>query len=165
VTNILLILGRLFVILIGYIVAAFAAAAFFNVMMLGAAGFFADAPPWAVTASFAAGIPFVALITAYYAFVPAMIVIVLTELLGKRDWLTHALGGGVVSLVVMGFLRHLATLRIGDAEGGFTPDTRFTDDPRMAMLLIGTGLIGGIAYWLVAGNSAGSWKNDFNKQR
>lgn len=158
-TGTLLILGRLFVILVGYIVAVLAAGAFFNIVMFGSAGYLAGTPAWAITASIAAGIPFIALIVGYYAFLPAAVIIGLTELLGRRDWLTYALGGGAASLLFIGYFR-----QPGYPEAGSASEPRFLDDPQMIMLIIGSGLVGGIAYWMVAGNSAGSWRNDFNEE-
>ena len=50
------------------------------------------------TGSFVFSIPFVALFVAYFAFIPAVVAIVLGEILGKRDWLFYALAGGVVAV-------------------------------------------------------------------
>ena len=73
-------------------------------------------PPEVATGSIVfLDLPFVALFVAYFAFVPAVVVMLLAELLGKRDWLFHALSGGVVALLLdwlfVPELRHWLCLR------------------------------------------------------
>ena len=104
VSRVLLYLGKFAHMVLGYAAASLAASAFLNVILLGAAGLMAaDMPPEVATGSMVFSIPFVALFVAYFAFVPAVVVMLLAELLGKRDWLFHALSGGVVALVFIGF--------------------------------------------------------------
>ena len=93
-------------------------------------------------------IPFVALFVAYFAFLPSIPAILLAEMLGKRDWLYHAISGAVVALVVVGFIRCC----------GRKLATATVTDPSLALALIGSGMCGGIAYWLVAGRLAGNWR-------
>ncbi len=93
-------------------------------------------------------IPFTALFVAYFAFVPAVVVMLLAELLGKRDWLFYALAGGFVALVFIGF-----AYQAGD--GGFA-----YRDPLLPVSIVGSGLIGGIAYWFVTGRFAGALRDD-----
>ena len=52
-----------------------------------------------------------------------------------------------VSVIVIGFIR-------GAAEAGDKPIT----DPNFALAIVGSGMCGGIAYWLVAGRTAGNWR-------
>ncbi|MEP9374598.1 hypothetical protein [Mesorhizobium sp. KR1-2] len=156
--GVLAIIFRLAVVLLGYIGASLASSAFINILALGALG--AEPGDPIATASLVFMIPFMALFMAYFAFFPALLVIFFTEYLGKRDWLTHALGGGGVALVVIGFAFGGADVwREGPGEG-FEPYWLSLDDPRMALLLVGAGLIGGIAYWLIAGRSAGNWRQN-----
>ena len=91
-------------------------------------------------------IPFVALFVAYFAFLPAVVAILAGEIFAKRDWLFYAIAGGVVAAIVIGFIR-------GTAETG----GEAVADVNLALALIGGGMCGGIAYWLVAGRTAGSW--------
>lgn len=153
----LAIILRLALILLGYIGASLAASAFINILALGALGLDPDDP--VTTASLVFTIPFMALFVAYFAFFPSLLVVLFTELLARRDWLTHALGGGAVGLVVAGFVLSGETwhVRVGD---GLEPYWPSLDDSRNALLLVGSGLIGGIAYWAIAGRSAGSWRED-----
>jgi hypothetical protein len=146
-TRVFIYLARFALILAGYTVASLAASAFLHVVSLGSLGFAAEQAPAIVMGSIVFSIPFVALFVAYFAFLPAVPVILLSELLGKRDWLYHALSGAVVALVVVVFIR-------GAAEAGNAAVT----DSRFALALIGGGMCGGIAYWLVAGRLAGNWR-------
>lgn len=81
----------------------------------------------------------------YLAFVPACIAIAIAELLGRRDWLFHALGGGAVALAA-------AIMRAG--ASGTVP---FADASQLA-ILVAAGLLAGLAYWLVAGRRSGLWQ-------
>ncbi|AWC21584.1 hypothetical protein CO731_01036 [Aminobacter sp. MSH1] len=141
----LLYLGKFAHMLLGYLAASLAAGAFLNVVFLGAAGLMAsDMPPEVATGSMVFTIPFTALFVAYFAFVPALVVMLLAELLGKRDWLFYALSGGFVALVFLGF-----------AYQGGDPGFAYRD-PLLPVSIIGSGLIGGIAYWFVTGRFAGA---------
>ena len=140
-------LGRFALILAGYAIASLAASAFLHLVTLGSLGFTADEAPAVVMGSIEFSIPFVALFVAYFAFLPAIPAILLAEVLGKRDWLYHAISGAVVALVVVVVIRSVA-------EAGNDAVT----DARFALALIGAGMCGGIAYWLVAGRLAGNWR-------
>ncbi|RWF16291.1 MAG: hypothetical protein EOS64_25340, partial [Mesorhizobium sp.] len=99
-------LVRFAVILIGYIVASLAASAFLDVLFLAHLGYTPQHPEPAATASLYFSVPFVALFVAYFAFIPAAAVILIAEVLGRRDWLFYALGGAVIALVFLGFVYH-----------------------------------------------------------
>jgi hypothetical protein len=139
---------RFAAIIAGYAVAALAASVFLNVLMLGALGFIGGETSPAVE-SLVFSIPFVALFVAYFAFIPSVFAILVSEILAKRDWLFHALAGAVVSLVIVGFMR-------GAAEAGNEAVT----DTNFVLALIGSGMCRGIAYWLIAGRTAGNWRPD-----
>ncbi|BCH13915.1 hypothetical protein [Mesorhizobium sp. L-2-11] len=137
---------RFAVILIGYGVAALAASAFLNITFLASLGLMTDETQPAAQASLWFSVPFVALFVAYFAFMPAAVAILVSEILGRRDWLFYALAGAVVAAVFLGFARQ-------------TSDANFEiTDPRVAAAVIGCGMVGGIFYWLSAGRSAGSWR-------
>jgi drug/metabolite transporter (DMT)-like permease len=137
---------RFAVILIGYVVAALAASAFLNFMFLASLGYTLEHAHPTATASLLFSIPFVALFVAYFAFMPAAIVILISEILSRRDWLFYALAGAVVALVFLGFVHQNA-----DVDFDVT-------DPRAIAAVIGCGMVGGIFYWLSAGRWAGSWR-------
>ncbi|MBZ9737845.1 MULTISPECIES: hypothetical protein [unclassified Mesorhizobium] len=136
---------RLAIILFGYAVASLAASAFLNILFLASLGYVpAQAHP-AATASLYFSIPFVALFVAYFAFMPAAVVILIAEILGRRDWLFYALAGAVVAGVFLGLVDNLR-----DSPFAVTEATAI-------MAVIGGGMVGGIFYWLSAGRWAGSW--------
>ena len=101
-SRVLVYLGRFALILAGYAIASLAASAFLHVVTLGSLGFTADEAPAVLMGSIVFSIPFVALFVAYFAFLPAIPAILLSEILGKRDWLYHAISGAVVALVIVG---------------------------------------------------------------
>jgi len=143
-------LVRFAMILFGYAVASLAASAFLNVLFLASLGYTPDHTHATATASLYFSIPLVALFVAYFAFLPAVIVILLAEILGRRDWLYYALAGAVVAAVFLGLVDH-------------APDSTFAvTDTSAIMAVIGGGMVGGIFYWLSAGRWAGSWWKDEN---
>jgi hypothetical protein len=139
-------LFRFTIIIGGYLVGSLAASAFLNVLMLGALGFIGgETSPAAGSLIFS--IPFVALFVAYFAFMPAILAILAGEIFGKRDWLFYAIAGAVVALIIVGFMRGAA-----EASGEAATDLNFV------LAVVGSGMCGGIGYWLVAGRSAGRWR-------
>ncbi|UVK56104.1 hypothetical protein DBIPINDM_002685 [Mesorhizobium sp. AR02] len=141
-------LVRFAIILFGYAVASLAASAFLNILFLASLGYTPDHTHPTATASLYFSIPFVALFVAYFAFLPAVIVILVAEILGRRDWLYYALGGAVVAAVFLGLVDH-------------APDSTFAvTDTSAIMAVIGGGMVGGLFYWLSAGRWAGSWWKD-----
>ena len=138
-------LVRFAVILFGYAVASLAASAFLNILFLASLGYTPEHAQPTATASLYFSIPFIALFVAYFAFMPAAIVILLAEILGRRDWLFYALAGAVVAAVFLGLVDHA-----GDA-------TFAVRETSAIMAVIGGGMVGGIFYWLSAGRWAGNW--------
>ena len=136
---------RFTVILIGYVVASLAASAFLNIMVLASLGYAPEHAHPTATASLYFSIPFVALFIAYFAFMPAAIVILISEIFRRRDWLFYALAGGIVAAVFLGFVHRNADINFD------------ITDPRAIAAVIGCGMVGGIFYWLSAGRWAGSW--------
>lgn len=139
---------RCLVILFGYAVAILAASAFINVLFLGALGFSAEETRWMASGPLVVTIPLLAVFVAYFAFAPSALLILLTEVLARRDWLFYALGGGVVAGVVLG-----VAWQSGD------PDFAVADT-RVVLGILGAGMVGGIFYWICAGRWAGSWWRD-----
>ncbi|MER8438646.1 hypothetical protein NKH36_09200 [Mesorhizobium sp. M1312] len=145
-TRLVAYLVRFVVILIGYVVAALAASAFLNITFLASLGLMTDETQPAAQASLWFSVPFVALFVAYFAFMPAAIAILVSEIFGRRDWLSYALAGAAVAAVFLGFAYQTA-----DANFEIT-------EPRVVAAVIGCGMVGGIFYWLSAGRWAGSWR-------
>ncbi|MER8567182.1 hypothetical protein NKH85_03795 [Mesorhizobium sp. M0924] len=138
-------LVRFAVILFGYVIASLAASAFLNILFLASLGYTPEHAHPTATASLYFSIPFVALFVAYFAFMPAAVVILISEILRRRDWLFYALAGGIVAAVFLGFVHQNADINFDVTE------------PRAIAAVIGCGMVGGIFYWLAAGRWAGSW--------
>jgi hypothetical protein len=147
VSRIFVVLGRLAIMLAGYAAASLAASAFLNMVFLASAGLLPEDAAYVASGSAWITIPFVALFVAYFSAVPALVPVLLAELLGARDWLYHAIAGGVVGLLVAGLFWQSAE-----------PGHPLLADPRAAMVVIGAGLVGGLAYWAIAGRTAGFWR-------
>jgi hypothetical protein len=137
---------RFAVILIGYVVGSLTASASLNVLFLGYFGYAPEPGHPTIVPALYFSVPFVALFVAYFAFMPAAVIILIAEVLGRRDWLFYALGGAVIAVVFLGFAHN-----IGDADFDVT-------DTNVRLALIGSGMVGGIFYWLSSGRWAGSWR-------
>lgn len=149
----LLYLVRFAIILVGYAVAALAASAFLHLLVLGAAGLQPDDAPPVFVRSLIFSIPFVALFISYFAFMPAGVAILAGEVLRLRSWLFYALAGGTVGFAVLVLFWQSPMMVETVAEGA---EPAF-GTPRFVASLIGCGVVGGLAYWLCAGRTAGSW--------
>jgi hypothetical protein len=147
VGRILVYFARFALIFVGYVSASLAASAFLHVVSLGALGFSADETPAVVTGSIVFSIPFVALFVAYFAFLPSVPAILVSEAFGWRDWLHYALAGALIALIVIAYFVE---------ESPSSNDA--VRDPRFWAAMIGGGISGGMAYWLVAGRVAGNWR-------
>ena len=139
---------RFAAILIGYLIASLAASAFLNVLFLGYFGYAPEPGHSTIAPALYFSVPFLALFVAYFGFMPAAIVILIAEMLGRRDWLFYALGGAAIAVVFLGFAHN-----IGDGDFDVT-------DNNVRLALIGSGMVGGIFYWLCAGRWAGSWRRE-----
>ncbi|MBL0933116.1 MAG: hypothetical protein IBJ07_00050 [Rhizobiaceae bacterium] len=139
---------RFVAILAGFVVACLAASLFVNVLF--ASTIVAVIPEFAEAArpTLFVTVPFFALIVANLAFGAFLVVAVAAEILRWRSWLAHALAGAPVALYA-GW-RMAATL---DAPGA-------ASDPGLMLITVAAGLVGGIAYWAVAGRNAGLWRDE-----
>ena len=158
-SRVALILVRFAVIIAGYVCAALAASAVLHLALIGAARLEPEQAPWLLVGSMAFSIPFVALFIGYYAFLPALVAIGITEFARWQDWLTYALAGGAIAIVVMSMFwgRRPGDLAL-DVEGMPPMRAERLDDPQVIAALLAAGLVGGIAYWVVAGRGAGRWR-------
>jgi hypothetical protein len=146
VTDILHLIGRLFAILGGYIAAALAASAALHVLLLPALGFTPDEVGFILTGGGAmVSIPFVAILVAWFAFLPFLVVVLVAEFLGGRSWLYYALTGALTGIVVDGL-----------AWRSVDPAATLATEPRFIAALVAAGIVGGSAYWLVADRRARS---------
>ena len=155
-TIFLRILGQLFLILIGYAAATLAASAFIHAIFIGSAGFDGEEARWIAAGSFYVSVPVVALFVGYFAFLPAVVAIGIAEALGARDWLFHAIAGGLVGgSVVALFWYTSGSIALPPSTLGPDPMLR---SPMVLLSLLAAGMVGGIAYWAVAGRLAGTWR-------
>lgn len=145
-TVVLDLLLRFATIVLGYAGACLAASGFLNFVTLGWLGFSPTEIGAMAAGSMLVTVPLVALLIAYLCFFPSLVVILTAEYMGRRDWLFYALGGAFVALVFIG------VMRLVDSRG------EISGEPRFLLLMIGGGMVGGLAYWLVSGHGAGSWR-------
>jgi hypothetical protein len=82
-------------------------------------------------------------IWAFYMLVPAVIGVLISETFAIRSWIFHAANGGLSA-----WLGWALTQDIRD-------EYRFLTEP---VVLVATGFVAGLAYWIVAGWTAGFWK-------
>jgi hypothetical protein len=80
---------------------------------------------------------------AVYVLLPAALGVLVSELFAVRSWIYHTANGGVAMWIGWSLM--------ADLRGEY----RAFGDPTV---LIAAGLAGGLAYWLIAGWSAGFWK-------
>ena len=158
-SRVLLYLFRFAVILVGYVVAALAASAFMHLLFLGAAGFRPGEAPSVVAGSLFFSIPFTALFIGYFAFAPSVVMILVSEVFGRRGWLFYALAGAAVGFAVVALFWQSSGVLDGQAPMDGDPEFGTS---RFVGMMIGSGIVGGLAYWLCAGRWAGSWRTRAN---
>jgi hypothetical protein len=140
-------IGRIFVVIGGYLLACVAAAL---VLTLGTL-----TPEWDDMLSVAVQtgtiwpvVGFSAAVVAAVTMLPAMLILALAEGFGWRSVLIYAgLGGGLALLLYHG---------LGVAEVAVAPDGRLLGRERE--LMAAAGIAGGLVYWLAAGRRAGAWR-------
>jgi len=93
--------------------------------------------------------PALALMLAFgvaFTVLPAAIGVLIAETFAIRSWIFHVANGGLSAWVGWSLMSDLPN------------DYRFLAEPK---IIVASGLAAGIAYWLVAGWSAGFWKPIF----
>ncbi len=143
--RVLFYLWRLAVILTGFVAGALAASLFLNVAIFSALDVLRADFAQVSRPGFWTSVAFFTMFLAWLAFIPVCLLILFSEFLARRDWLFHALAGGASALFVLGF---------SWVDPGAHPATA---NPGFASAGIAAGMVGGLAYWLVAGRSAGLW--------
>jgi hypothetical protein len=140
-------IGRLFVILFGFLAACLVA----GIIVIGAVLFpefsdFADSPIDQDAVNIVLGFGFIFL--SGFALLPATIVVLITEAFYIRSVLAYALGGGIVGLAC-----YLGLIP-------FDPETlRFDGIIRRHLeIMTGAGIVAGLLYWMIAGRNAGGWR-------
>jgi glucan phosphoethanolaminetransferase (alkaline phosphatase superfamily) len=140
---------RFIVVPLGAAIAFAAGLAFVVIAHRGALRTLLEADPQVqeeyLTALFFGG-PLLALLLSiwtFYVLVPAAIGVLVSETFAIRSWIFHAANGALAA-----WLGWAWTQDIRD-------EYRFLTEPR---ILVAAGLVAGLAYWLVAGSTAGFWK-------
>ena len=141
-------LGRLFVIAIGFLFASIAA----GLVVVGMLLFpelteIADGPidPDALNIMMGFGFIFVS----GFALLPALVVVLITEAFSIRSALAYAIGGALVGVAC-----YLGLVPFDPATLHFDGIIR-----RHLEIMTGAGIVGGMVYWLVAGRNAGAWRD------
>lgn len=141
-------IGHLFAIALGFLFASLAA----GVIVVGAMLFpeisaLTDAPLDQDTMNVVLGFGFI--FVSGFALVPALVVVLVTEAFSIRSALAYAIGGGLVGVgCYLGLVP-------------FDPGTlRFDGIVRRHLeIMTGAGIVGGLVYWLIAGRTAGLWRD------
>jgi hypothetical protein len=141
-------IGRLIVILIGFLAACFVG----GMIVVGALLFpeFSDLGAGPVdegTIDILLGFGFIFI--SGFALLPAMVIVAITEAFYIRSALAYAVGGGIVGLAC-----YLGLVP-------FHPDTlQFEGIVRRHLeIMTGAGIVAGVVYWMIAGRDAGAWRN------
>ena len=140
-------IGRLFVILFGFLAACLVA----GMIVVGAVLFpeFSDlgtGPLDSAALNIVLGFGFIFI--SGFALLPAMLVAAITEAFYIRGALTYAVGGGVVGLAW-----YLGLIPFDPATLRFDGIVR-----RHLEIMTGAGIVAGIVYWMIAGRNAGAWR-------
>jgi len=102
---------------------------------------------WLIMVIFAGPVlAFLLSITVLLTAVPAAVGVLIAEAFAIRSWIYHAANGGVSAWIGWSIMQ--------DVQEQY----RFLTEPK---IMVAAGLTGGLAYWLVAGWTAGFWKPIF----
>jgi hypothetical protein len=144
-------IGRLFVILFGFLAACLVAGMIvvFAVLFPGLSDLGSgEIDQSAVNVVLGFGFIFVS----GFALLPAMLVVLITEAFYIRGMLTYALGGAAVGLAC-----YLGLVPFDPATMRFDGIIR-----RHLEIMTGAGIVGGMIYWMIAGRNAGAWREPRN---
>jgi hypothetical protein len=98
------------------------------------------------TLNFIVGLGFV--VVSGYALVPALLLVLVTEMFSVRSLLSYAIFGGLA-----GMCSYLAFVPFDTDAMTFTGIVR-----RTLEVMVGSGILGGAIYWIIAGRNAGVWR-------
>jgi len=140
-------IGRLFVILFGFLAACLVA----GMIVVGAVLYpefsdFATGPIDQSALNILLGFGFIFL--SGFALLPALIVVLITEAFYIRGVLAYAVGGAIVGMAC-----YLGLIPFDPATLRFDGIIR-----RHLEIMTGAGIVSGLVYWMIAGRSAGAWR-------
>jgi hypothetical protein len=141
-------IGRLFVIAIGFLFASVAA----GLVVVGMLLFpefsqLADGPIDPDSLNILMGFGFI--FVSGFALLPALVVVLITEAFSIRSALVYAIGGALVGVAC-----YLGLVPFDPATLHFDGIVR-----RHLEIMTGAGILGGMVYWLIAGRNAGAWRD------
>ena len=139
-------IGRLFVILFGFLAACLVAGMIVVVAVLFPEFSDLDGVIDQSAVNVVLGFGFIFL--SGFALLPALIVVLITEAFYIRSVLAYAIGGAIVG----------AACYLGLIP--FDPETLQFDGivRRHLEIMTGAGIVAGLVYWMIAGRSAGAWR-------
>ena len=140
-------IGRLFVILFGFLAACLVA----GMIVVGAVLFpeFSDLATGPIdqnAINIVLGFGFIFI--SGFALLPALVVVAITEAFYIRGVLTYAVGGGLVGLAC-----YLGLVPFDTTTLHFEGIVR-----RHLEIMTGAGIVAGFVYWMIAGRNAGAWR-------
>jgi hypothetical protein len=140
-------IGRLFVILLGFLAACLAG----GIVIVGALLFpefseLGTGPVDEGVLNILFGFGFI--VVSGFALLPALIIVAITEALHIRGALSYAVIGGVVGLAC-----YLGLVPFDTETMRFEGIVQ-----RHLEIMTGAGILSGLVYWLIAGRSAGAWR-------
>jgi len=84
-----------------------------------------------------------------FAFLPAALVVAISEVLRMRSFIYYGVGGALVAL---------ASYYGSDISVQLENTTDVPPVANALQLAAAAGILGGLAYWLIAGRNAGRWR-------
>jgi hypothetical protein len=142
-------IGRIFVIIFALIVAMMAAGIALAIGIIAPDWAGVDSDPFERVTFFIVSF-FATSFVGAVAMVPALIVILFSEITRMRSFVYYGVGGALVALV--SYYGSDISIRLENT----------TDVPPVAnalQLAAAAGIVGGLAYWLLAGRNAGRWRD------
>jgi hypothetical protein len=140
-------IGRLFVILFGFLAACLLA----GMIVVGAVLYpeFSDLGNGPIDPNaFNIVLGFGFIFISGFALLPALIVVLITEAFHIRSALAYAVGGAVVGLAC-----YLGLIPFDTSTLRFDGIVR-----RHLEIMTGAGIVAGMIYWMIAGRNAGAWR-------
>ena len=142
-------LGRIIVIFFGLIVAIMIAGITLVIGIIAPDWTGVDSDPVERVSFFVASFFATSLVGAV-AFLPALIVVVFAEIARMRSFLYYGVGGALIGL---------ASYFGSDISVRLENTTDVAPVNNALQLAAAAGIIGGLAYWLIAGRNAGRWRD------
>ncbi|MEH2511361.1 hypothetical protein V1291_002715 [Nitrobacteraceae bacterium AZCC 1564] len=139
-------IGRLFAIFFGFLAACFVAGAVIVYALLFPEMDMQTLEVDSGVVNLVLGFGFILL--SGFALLPALIAVLITEAFSIRHILAYAVAGGVAGLCC-----YLAFIPFDTVTMTFEGIIR-----RHLEVMVGSGILGGVVYWMIAGRNAGAWR-------